>query len=210
MRCSSMSNSIKRAEKNLIKNGFKVKIFDSEEDAKEYLLKAISKEEEVGVGGSKTLREINIVQALKERGNTVFDHWENGLSPEEILEMRKRQLLCDVFLTSSNAVTEKGEIVNREGVGNRINAMTFGPKRIFIVIGKNKIVKDVERAIERIKKISAPMRNKSLNTENPCVKKGECVNCNLPTRICRVTHIMHRSPSNSDITVIIIKKELGY
>jgi L-lactate utilization protein LutB len=205
-----MLDPVKRAEKNLIKNGFKVKIFDSEEEAKDYLLKTISKGEEIGVGGSKTLRDINIVQALKERGNRVYDHWEAGLSPEEILEIRRKQLLCDVFLTSSNAVTEKGEIVNREGVGNRINAMTFGPKRVFIVVGKNKIVKDIDSAIDRIKKISAPMRNKSLNTKNPCVKKGECMDCNLPTRICRVTHIIHRCPSNSDITVVIIKKDLGY
>jgi L-lactate utilization protein LutB len=205
-----MLDPVKRAEKNLIKNGFKVKIFDSEEEAKDYLLKTISKGEEIGVGGSKTLRGINIVQALKERGNRVYDHWEAGLSPEEILEIRRKQLLCDVFLTSSNAVTEKGEIVNREGVGNRINAMTFGPKRVFIVVGKNKIVKDIDSAIDRIKKISAPMRNKSLNTKNPCVKKGECMDCNLPTRICRVTHIIHRCPSNSDITVVIIKKDLGY
>ncbi len=205
-----MSDSIKRTEKNLLKNGFKVKVFDTEEEAKDWFLKNITLDEEVGVGGSKTLRDINLVASLKQRGNRVYDHWEDGLSQEEILNIRRKQLLCDVFLTSSNAVTERGEIVNREGVGNRINAMTFGPKRIFIVVGKNKIVKDIDSAIERIKKVSAPLRNKSLNTPNPCVKKGKCMDCNLPTRICRVTYIMHRCPSNSDITVVIIKKELGF
>lgn len=205
-----MSDLIKSTQKNLIKNGFKVKIFDSEGSAKEWLLENISIKEEIGVGGSKTLRDINIISSFKQMGNKIYDHWENGLSPEEILKIRKKQLLCDVFLTSSNAITADGQIVNREWIGNRINAMTFGPKRIFIVVGMNKIVNDLKGAIERIKKISAPLRNKNLNTKNPCVKKGECVDCNLPTRICRVTHIMHRCPSNSDITVLIIKKELGF
>lgn len=201
---------IKRTEKNLKKHGFRVMVFENEGEARSWLLNAISPDEKVGAGGSKTIRDLNVISALKERGNPVYDHWEEGLSPREVLEVRRKQLLCDVFLTSSNAITEEGEIVNREGVGNRVNAMTFGPGRVFVVVGKNKIVRNVASALKRIKKIAAPLRNRSLNTKNPCVKKGECVDCDSPTRICRITHILHRCPSNSDITVIIIKKDLGY
>ncbi len=201
---------IERTKNSLEKNGFKAIFFESPQEVNGWLLEKIKKDETVGIGGSKTVRELGIVEELKKRGNTLFDHWEEGLTPEEVLDKRKKQMLADIFLTSANAITEKGEIVNREGVGNRINAMTFGPKRTYIIVGKNKIVPDIESAIERIKKIAAPLRNKSLNTPNPCVKKGECTDCDYPTRICRITHIIHRCPSNSDITVIIVNEEMGF
>lgn len=207
---SEGSKEVQRTIKNLKKNGFNAVVFKSKEEAREWLISQVKEGERVGIGGSLTLRQMGLPEALKERGFVVYDHWEEGLTPQEVLEVRKKQLTCDVFMTGSNAITEKGEIVNREGVGNRINAMTFGPERVFIVVGKNKIVKDVNEGIERIKKVAAPLRNKSLNTKNPCVKKGECIDCNSRTRICRITHILHRCPSHTDITVVILLEELGF
>lgn len=207
---SEVSLEVQNTVESLKRNGFDVKVFESKEKAREWLVSQVKERERVGIGGSLTIRQIGVVEALKEKGITLYDHWEEGLSPEEVLDTRKKQIVSDVFITSSNAITQTGEIVNREGVGNRINAMTFGPGRVYIVVGKNKIVKDVNAGIERIKKISAPLRSKNLNTNNPCVEKGECIDCSSPTRICRITHIIHRCPVNTNITIIIVLDELGF
>jgi len=206
----SKNIDIEKTLSSLIKNGFRSIFFNNENDTLKYLIDTIKLNETVGVGGSKTIRELKIIPELKKRGNTVFDHWEDGLSPEEEISIRKKQMTSDVFLTGTNSITMNGEIVNREGVGNRINSMTFGPKRIFIIAGINKIVPDIPSAIKRIEEIAAPLRNKSLNTKNPCTKTGKCEDCNSASRICRITHILHRKPSCTDITVIIINREMGF
>jgi len=109
-----------------------------------------------------TLREIGLVEKIKKETVTVLDHWEAGLSKEEIQAMRIQHLTSDLFLSGSNAITENGEIVNIDGFGNRVNSITFGPKKVVIVVGYNKIVPDVEAAIERIKDVAAPMNAKSV------------------------------------------------
>jgi hypothetical protein len=126
------------------------------------------------------------------------------------MEIMRRQLTCDLFLTSSNAVTLSGWLVNIDGNGNRVAALTFGPKKVIVVAGRNKLVDgDLTAAIHRVKNIAAPPNAKRLNCNTPCAKTGFCANCNSPDRICRIIHVMDRKPRVADLHVLIVNEDLG-
>jgi len=120
----------------------------------------------------------------------------------------------DVFLCSSNAVTEDGKLVNIDSSGNRVASMMFGPKKVIVIVGKNKIVKDVCAGLERLKRVSGPLNAKRHNlVELPCVATGVCTDCNSPKRICRVITIMERAPNrvrDPNMTVVLVAKKLGF
>ena len=166
--------------------------------------------ETFGFAGSDTTRGIGLIEELKKKGKTVYDHWQKGLSREQDLEIRKKQVLSDCFLCSANAISVTGEVINVDGIGNRTNGMTFGPKKVFIVAGMNKVTADLESGLKRISEVAAPMRAKSLSMETPCAETGLCSDCNAPQRICRATVILHRKPVLTDISVILIKEALGF
>ena len=170
--------------------GFEVHILPDRERAKQRLLEMIDPGESIGAGGSVTLKQVGIVEALADRGNPLFDHWKEGLSPDERLELRRKQLNADVFLASTNALTERGELINIDGVGNRVAALTFGPRRVIVVAGTNKLVKDVDEGMERIRGFAAPVNARRLGRDLPCARLGYCVDCQLPERICRVVSIV--------------------
>jgi hypothetical protein len=114
-----------------------------------------------------------------------------------------------VFLASSNAVTEDGKLYNIDGTGNRVAAMTFGPKKVILVCGINKIVKDIDDAHRRAKERAAPMNARRLNTKTPCAETGECADCSSPQRICNVYTALVKKPSRTDITVLLVGEPLG-
>ncbi len=203
-----MDERVEKTIKALEKHDFKAVYVKDRAEAEKLILELAEGCRSVGVGGTATVRATNAVEALRERGIEVFDHWVET-DPARSLATRKAQMTADIFLTSANAVTMTGELVNREGVGNRTNAMTFGPGKVVVMVGINKIVPDVTAGLERIKKIAAPKRARELNMKTPCVETGECQNCNSPQRICRITVIHERRPSLTDITVIIVGEELG-
>lgn len=199
-----------RTVEALQKNRFTAQFYETAQQAMEELLAVIPANATVGIGGSWTLIQLGLVEKLEERGNTVYCHHKPGLTPEEILEIRRKQLTCDVFLTSTNAITEDGRLVNTDATGNRVAAMTFGPKKVIILAGANKIVKDIDEAQERIRITAAPLNNKRLNRPNPCVKTGYCMDCQGPSRLCNVTTVLHKRPPVSDIHVWVVGEELGY
>jgi hypothetical protein len=122
----------------------------------------------------------------------------------------RRQQTCDVFICGVNAVTASGEIVNVDGVGNRVAASIFGPGRIVLVAGRNKIVEGgVAEALRRVKDVAAPGNTIRLNKNTPCARTGVCSDCDSPDRICRVTVILDRKPSRSDIAVLVVDADLG-
>jgi hypothetical protein len=194
----------------LQKNRFGAEYFRTTQDALAKLFETIPQDATVGVGGSWTLIQLGLVEKLEARGNTVYCHHKPGLTPEEVLDLRRKQLTCDVFLTSTNAITEDGRLVNTDATGNRVAAMTFGPKKVIILTGANKIVKDLDEAQERIRSIAAPLNNKRLKRPNPCVNTGYCVDCQGPTRLCNITTVLHKRPPASDINVWVVDEELGY
>jgi hypothetical protein len=195
---------------NLKKHGFDAHLAASRDEARDLLLHMISAYGTFGFGGSDTTRSLGLMEALVAKGKTIYDHWQQGLTKEEDLEIRLLQGRCDCFLCSANAVTITGEIINVDGIGNRTNAMTFGPKKVCIVAGMNKVTLDLESGLRRVREVAAPMRARSLGMATPCAETGICTDCNAPQRICRATVILHRKPMLTDISVILIKESLGF
>ncbi len=196
--------------KNLTKNGFDAIFAPSVKKARSIILDRFSHYETYGVGGSDTIRKIGILDEFRAMGKTVYDHWQEGLTPEKELETRLNQGRCDCFFCSANGISLTGEIVNVDGMGNRNNAMTFGPKKVVIVAGMNKMAEDLPAAIKRVHDIAAPMRAKSLGMKTPCAETGICSDCHSPQRICRITTILHRRPVLTDISVVLVNESLGF
>ncbi|RPJ10742.1 MAG: lactate utilization protein [Deltaproteobacteria bacterium] len=196
--------------KNLRRHGFDALQVPDRSAACSEILKRIPSSKTVGIGGSVTVREIGILDKLKGQGNTLYDHWKEGLGPVESLKIRKAQQSCDLFLGSSNAVTMAGEIVSVDGFCNRISSMAFGPKEVILAVGRNKIVRDVPAALARIKEVAAPMNARRFGLNSPCVQAGRCVDCDSPERICRGTLILERKPFATEVLVVIVQEELGY
>jgi len=196
--------------KALMDHGFDAHFVSTVEEARDLVLNMVSGYETFGFGGSHTTRSLGVKETLQAKGKTLFDHWGGNLFGEENRRIRLQQGRADCFLCSANAISVTGEIVNVDAVGNRTAAMTFGPKKVIIVAGMNKVRPDLPSAIERIREVAGPMRAKSLNLDTPCAKTGVCSDCNAPKRICEVTTILHRKPWMTDISVVLINETLGY
>jgi len=201
--------TIQRAVKSLESNFFDAAFFSDRETLMNKVLSYVKPKMKIGFGGSLTVRDLGIVERLKNEDVVVLDHWKPGLSKEEIGEIRSQQLTCDLFFSSANAITEKGEIINIDGFGNRTNSTTYGPKKVIIIAGYNKIVPDMNAGIERIKNVAAPMNARRLNLSLPCAETGRCHDCRSEARICRIISIMQRKPGGTDISVYLINEELG-
>ncbi len=197
----------------LERNGFHVKYYPTSKEALEGIIEMIPNGSTVGIGGSVTLREIGLVDALETLDFNIANHWkanQEGASQEKIMEIRRTHINSDVFLTSTNAITETGELVNIDGTGQRVAAMIFGPKKVIIVTGVNKITGDLEEGLWRASNIAAPMNARRLHPKTPCAETGECDDCLSPGRICNITTILHRKPSKTDVTVVLVGEKLGY
>ncbi|MEA2038259.1 MAG: lactate utilization protein, partial [Thermodesulfobacteriota bacterium] len=192
--------------KNLRKNGFDAHFVSTIDEVRQFILQTVSGYETFGFGGSDTTRALGVLEELRALGKTIHDHWQEGLSKEEVLGIRLQQGRCDCFLCSANAISATGEVVNVDGIGNRTSAMAFGPKKVIIVAGMNKVTPDLESSLKRIREIAAPMRAKSLAMETPCAETGICSDCNSPQRICRITTILHRKPLLTDVSVILVNQ----
>ena len=195
--------------KALIKNNFAATYVSTREEAAAKLLEMIPSTATIGFGGSVTLDQLGMIAKLEARGNPVLNHAKPGLSPQEIRAIRRQQLLSDVYLSGTNAVTLDGKLINVDATGNRVGAMLFGPDKVFIVVGINKIVHDVAEAENRVRLWASPPNNRRLDYPNPCAQTGVCVDCQGPTRICNITTIVHKKPRQTDVHVIVVGEELG-
>ncbi|QGU95723.1 lactate utilization protein [Clostridium bovifaecis] len=202
-----LGNNVVQALK---KNYFDAMYVESSEEAAEYILEHVKSGDKVGFGGSDTISTLRVQERIKELGAEVLDHNLPNLSPKEKLDIRRAQLTSDLFLCSSNAVTLNGELVNVDGAGNRVAAMTFGPKKVIVVVGVNKICTDEAAAFERIKLEAAPKNTKRLATGTSCNEMGFCMDCRSEKRICRVYSVIKRKPLATDITVVVVGDRLGY
>ena len=197
----------KKCVEALQKNGFVAEYHPSLESVRERVLAACEMAESIGFGGSLSIAEMGIFDVLAPTGKKLFDH--GRVPPEKKAEARLGQLTCDLFLTGTNAVTLDGCLVNLDMNGNRTNAMTFGPKKILVVAGGQKVVGGVSEAIRRIKSVAAPRNTKRLQLDTPCATSGFCEDCNSPQRICRVYSIIERKPAHSDISVLLCGEPMG-
>lgn len=197
----------KKCVESLERNGFKAEYLPTVESVRERVLAECEHAESIGFGGSLSIAEMGIYDILAPGGKTLFDH--GRVPAEKRAEARLGQLTCDLFLTGTNAVTLDGCLVNLDMNGNRTNAMTFGPKKIVVVAGGQKVVGGVSEGIRRIKSTAAPRNAKRLNLGTPCVSSGFCEDCDHPDRICRVYSIIERNPRNSDIAVLVCGEPMG-
>ncbi|NLG33344.1 MAG: lactate utilization protein [Syntrophomonadaceae bacterium] len=198
-----------KAVEALKKNGFKAVYCPTGREAYNHIVAAAQDANTVGFGGSVTISQLQLQQVIKETGKETLIHNLPYLSLEEKLTIRRRQLTCDLFLTSTNAITLSGQLVNIDATGNRVAAMFFGPKKVIIVAGRNKIVEDTEAAINRIKNYAAPPNARRLNKKTPCTITGFCSECDSADRICRITVIIDRMPPFSDINIMVVNEDLG-
>ncbi len=180
-------------------------------DAAAHILNAASEATSVGFGGSMSVQGLDIEATLAARGVEILNHGDPALPIEEKIAIMRRQQTCDLFVCGVNALTTSGEIVNIDGVGNRVAATLFGPRRTILVAGRNKIVHgDSADAIRRVKAESSPQNCVRLDKNTPCAKTGICANCDVPDRICRITVILDRKPSRSDVIVLVVNEDMGF
>lgn len=216
-----MENTIKKTVENLRRNNMVPYVVEKGSDVLPLLKTLLPEGVTVGVGGSETLTKLGVISFLREGNYKFFDRYAKGLTRPEAVEVMRQSLLADVFLTSSNAVTEKGELYNVDGNGNRVAALCFGPKEVLVIVGANKIVKDIKAAEERVKKIAAPKNCQRLALPSPCSKTGECASlslenrelcdgCATESRICSSYVISGYQRNKDRIKVIICKESMGY
>lgn len=192
-------------------NRFKAEYCANAEEAKKRALEIAAGATTVGFGGSRTITDLEIAEALTSNGATILNHGNPELSPEEKMALMKQQQTCSVFFSSANAITLDGVIVNIDGVGNRVSAMIFGPEKVIIVAGRNKLVNgDICDAIKRVKDFACAPNTFRLGKKTPCAETGICVNCNSPERICNVTTILEKCPRLTDIYVLVVNEDMGF
>ncbi len=203
---------MERTAEALRKNNIYCECVENCDEALDVISTLINEGDTVSVGGSMTLFEAGVIDMLRSGDYNFLDRYEEGLTQTEINDIFARAMTCDAYFTSSNAITEKGELYNVDGTGNRVAAMCWGPKSVIVVAGYNKVVKDIEAAKIRVAEIAAPANAVRLNMNSPCTEIGKCVNCNTDFRICATAvTIGHQMPKFKDrIKVILVGEELGY
>ena len=190
--------------------GFEIIEVDTREQAKDYLLSDIPVGSSVGVSGSVSVRETGVLDALKQRGHTVYSHWD--VKPEEVESTRAKANGADVYLTSANALTKYGELILIDGAGNRVSAVAYGPERVYFVVSHSKWVDGgYGKAIARIKKIACPPNARRQDKELPCAVNNECnpEACTADS-MCRMTLSVNRAPRNRKMALVFVKENLGY
>ncbi len=196
------------AEK-LKNNRFETIVFEDIESAKEYIVSLVGSGKTIGIGGSQTVRSLNILEKLQQQNNKIITH-THDMSKEQRIQTWLSAQQADFYFASPQAITLKGELVFIDAYGNRGAAVIFGPKKIVLIAGYNKIVKDLDTAFWRIRNVAAVTNNIRLGRANPCVVSGKCEDCNSKTRICNVVTILYKKPDYSDYIVVLINEELGY
>jgi len=203
-----MDQVIEKVLKNLEKRKINARYFETKDDVKSAILEEIKSDMTVGIGGSMSVKEMSLYEDLIKAGNTVYWHWQ--VEPSQMSDVRKKAHTSDIYLTGTNALTEGGEIINIDGVGNRVASMFYGPKKVIVICGVNKICADLISGIDRIKTEACYKNATRLNRKTPCAATGECNDCQSPDRMCNITTIISGKPEEVDLNVYIVGEELGF
>ena len=200
-----------KAVDSLVRNGFVAVYCATPREAFDRIITEAGDARTVGFGGSMSIAGLEVEARLREMGKEILNHASPDLSRDEKMEIMRCQLTCDLFLSGSNALTLSGELVNIDATGNRAAAMFFGPRKVIVVVGRNKLVDGTTHdAINRVKNWATPPNSKRLNFKTPCASTGFCSDCNSPDRLCRVTTIMERKPRFTDVRVLVVNADLGF
>lgn len=214
--------SINKLIESLEKNGIAANFFESSAEAVKYLENTLTKGATVTLGGSISVVESGVFALLKNGNYNLLDRMQKGLTPEQRENCYKAAIGCDYFFCSANAISMDGKLINVDGMGNRISSIIFGPKKVFMIVGVNKIVETVNEGFLRIKKIAAPKNCVRLQCDTPCAKLGKCISltksdnpdlsdgCMANDKICRHFLVSGKQKENGRIEVILINENLGY
>lgn len=204
---------LERLKERLEKNMFEAHVVADAGEAAKLAIEQIipaSSPRCISWGGSITFAASGLYRRLKESGTyELLDTFDKSIPAEDLYERRRQALLSDLFVTGTNAVTEQGQLVNLDMLGNRVGALTFGPKVVIVMVGRNKVVADLDAAMGRIKRYAAPANVMKLEKKAPCSKTGQCEDCSAPDRICNYWSIIEKSFPKGRIKVMLINQDLG-
>ena len=204
-----MDQRMQAAIDGMRKHGFEVVELESAAQAKEYLLAHIAAGSSVGVGGSVSVRETDVIPALEAKGNAVHQHW--GIPKEDVTAAQEKARAADVYLTSANAITKQGQLVLVDGLANRVGAVAYGPKTVFFVVSHSKVVDGgINTAIARIKKVACPQNARRLGLKTSCAVTGLCEGQTCEGSMCRLTLVLDRVPREREMKVLLVEESLGY
>jgi L-lactate utilization protein LutB len=202
-----------QVQERLAKNQFEAHVAADAQEAVQLILEQIIPTfapKRISWGGSMTFVKSGLYQRLKESSDyTLLDTFDKRLAAADLHELRRQALLSDLFITGTNAVTEQGQLVNLDMIGNRVGALTFGPKVVIVMTGRNKLVPDLNAAMTRIRQYAAPANVLKLDKKTPCAKSGRCHDCSAPDRICNYWTVTEKSFPKGRIKVILINQDLG-
>jgi len=211
-----MEEEIKKTLKSLGARNLKPYFAENCKEARDLMLNLIPRNATVGLGDSSTIRQIGIIQSLKKRGTRVINPFDPGKKIRDdathlkfVFKPVVEATMCDVYLTGTNALTRDGRLLNIDGVGNRVAGMFWGHPQVILVVGRNKIVKNLDVAFRRVKNVIAPEHLKRRRAQSPCTVTGRCHDCIGRNRICAVTTIIESKPLFTEINVIIVNEDLG-
>jgi hypothetical protein len=201
-----MNKEIETTISALKSNNFNVEYAENVKDVTDIILKLIPEDASIELAGSTSVAQLRVMEKLEERGNRWPGFPEPGSTRRPALTPSVKN---DVLLVSTNAVTLDGKLVNLDGMGNRVTGMIYGTKQVILVVGQNKIVKDVPAALERVQQVIAPYHAINMGLKTPCTKTEKCEDCNSPERICNITTIISKRPPSIDFTIIMVGEDMG-
>ena len=194
-------------------NNFEVFMADNQEAAYKIVLEEVIPQlnpKTISFGGSMTFVDSGLYKQILENSDAeVLDTLDKSVPMKELYELRRQAMLVDLFITGTNAVTESGQLINLDMLGNRVGALTFGPQNVLLLIGRNKLVADIYEGMDRIKNYVAPTNAMRLDMKTPCVKTSYCEECKSPARICNSWTITEKSFPKDRVKIVLINQNLG-
>lgn len=204
-----ITRKIEKLVDNFRLRNIDVEYFENLNDVTKKIKKIIDTNCTIGIGNSKTLKEMNISNILKERGNIVYDK-TLAKTKEEVQELKKKSLLTDWYITGTNAISVEGHIVNIDHSGNRVAAMIYGPEKVIVVVGKNKICETLKEATERARNISAPLNAMRAGYNPPCLELKKCVDCKTKERVCFNSVTIEGQYKKDRMKLFIVNEDVGF
>jgi len=203
-------SDIQKTVAALERNNIECIVVENKQAALEKALELIPEGSTVGLGGSVTVEQVGLLEKLRTGNYTLYDQYEPDIDMMENMKRRKQGMMAQYFVAGTNAITMDGQLVNVDGIGNRVCAQMFGPDKAILVAGTNKIVKDVHEALDRLQQVAGPINAERVGANTPCADTGECIDCDSPARICNLYTIIRRMMLPGRLTVILVKESLGF
>ena len=205
-----MQTNIEKTMKALERNHMKPFYVESREELYSVVRELIKDDKLITAGGSMSMKESGVTELLLNEYKGIFLDRSEGKTPDKVEDILRKAFVSDTFFASTNALTEDGELYNVDGKGNRVSAMIYGPKQVVLIVGINKIVKEMDEAVRRVETIAAPKNTVRLDCNTPCAKTGECAHCRSDARICCSYVRLGQQRVPDRIKVIIVNENLGY